>query len=356
MKKQKVYVIVACLLAILSVIAILYKKGTFNKSLDKNLSTVFAIQDTTEVSRIFMADMFGNKVLLTKEEGGWKVDNQKPASKHKVNDLLATLATIRVAQPISKPSQKSIIERLAVSSIKVEIYSIKPLFTLLGRPFFSKERLLKTYFFGDATQNNQGSYALVEGMSVPYIIYKPGFRGYVTPIFSPKPIDWYSQQVFNTKLTRIQSASFIDIENPDNSFFVVKAGPRTFTLLDAHKNVVLDYDTVLLINMLSEFRERNYEMFHPNLTESLKDSIIQFNFYKTISVTDVDNQTTLMNLYHMITVGELWQGGDLVEEIYHEFNKDRSYATFNDNTDEIYTIQFYHFDRQIQPLSYYLKR
>jgi len=356
MKKQKVYVIVACLLAILSVIAIVYKKGGFNKSDAQNLSTIFAIEDTSTITRIFMADMFGDKVLLTKNAEGWMVDQQRPASKHKINDLLATLGSIRVAQPIAKAGHQSIIEMLAVSSTKVEVYETKPLFTLFGRPFFTKERLLKTYFLGDATQNNLGSYALVEGMSAPYIIYKPGFRGYVTPLFSPKPIDWYSQQVFNTKLTRIQNASFIDVENPENSFFVEKSGPRSFTLLDAHKNVVLDYDTTLLINMLSEFRERNYETFYPNMENSFKDSIIQYNLYKIVSVTDVDNQTTTMKLYHMITVGELWQGGDLIEEIYHEFNKDRSYATFNENTDEIYTVQFYHFDRQIQPLSYFLKR
>jgi len=357
MKRQKVYVIVACLLAILSVIAIVYKKGGFNKSLDsKNLSTIFAIKDTTTITRIFMADMFGDKVLLTKNAEGWMVDHHKPASKYKMNDLLATLVSLRVAHPIAKAGHQSIIEMLAVNSTKVEVYETKPLFTLFGRPFFTKERLLKTYFLGDATQNNQGSYALLEGMSEPYIIYKPGFRGYVTPLFSPKPIDWYSQQMFGTKLTRIQNASFIDIENPENSFFVEKSGPRSFTLFDAHKNVILDYDTTLLVNMLSEFRERNYEMFLPNMPESLKDSILQLNFYKIISVTDVDNRTTTMKLYHLITTGELWRDEDLIEDIYHEFNKDRSYATLNDNTDEIYTIQFYHFDRQIQPLSYFLKR
>jgi len=358
MKKQKIYFIIACLLVILSIIAIVYQKGGFRKSYNsQKISTVFAIKDTAAITRIFMADMFGTKVLLTREAEGWFVDNHKPASSYQMNDLMATLISLRIAQPIARAAQRSITEALAVNSTKVEIYGMEPLFTLFGRPFFIRERLLKTYFLGDATQNNLGSYALLEGMSEPYIIYKPGFRGYVTPLFSPDPLDWYSQRIFGTKLTRIKNASFIDLENPENSFFVEKAGPRSFTLFDVHKNVVLDYDTLLLINMLSEFRERNYEMFLSGMPQPLRDSIIRSYLYKIISITDVNDQTTTMKLYYRIDETSLYDEDDnLIEETHYVYNLDRSYATINDNTDEIYTIQFFHFDRQIQPLSYFLKR
>jgi hypothetical protein len=357
MKRQKVYLILACVLAILSIFAIVYQKGGFKKSFStKKISTVFAIKDTTTITKMFIADMFGNKVLLTKTSEGWMVDNHKLAAPYKINDLLSTLTAVRVAQQISKAGHQTIIERLAVSSTKVEIYETKPLFKLFKYPFFTRERLLKVYYFGDATPTNLGSYALVEGLDEPYVIYKPGFRGYISPIFSPNPNDWYSQRVFNTKLTRIQNASFVDLETPENSFHVQKSGPRTFTLFDAHRQVISNYDTTLLINMLSEFRERNYEMFYPKMTQSSKDSIIKNNFFKVISVTDVDNKTTTMKLYHLIDTGSLFIDGDMIEEFYQEFNRDRCYATFNDNTDEIFTIQFFHFDRQIQPLYYYLRK
>jgi hypothetical protein len=227
---------------------------------------------------------------------------------------------------------------------------------IFGRPFFTRERLIKTYFLGDATPNSMGSYALLEGMSEPYIIYKPGFRGYVTPLFSTNPVDWYSHRIFDTKLTRIQHASFIDIENPENTFFVKKSGPRTFTLLDINKNIVPDYDTLMLVNMLSEFRERNYERFLHKISPSLKDSILQFNLFKIISLTDVDDQTTTLNLYHLFDRGELHIDGTLIDEVYSEINKDRAYAIINNNVDEFFTVHYYHFDRQIQPLSYFLKR
>jgi len=355
MKRQKIYVVIACILAVLSILAIVYKKGGFNKSMNSTkLYTAYAIIDTSTITRVFMADMFGRKVLLTREENGWMVDRHKPAASYKIRDLLITMNSIRVAKPIAKSGQQSILDMLAVSSTKVEIYETKPLFTLFEKPFFTRERLIKTYFLGDATPTSLASYALLEGMDYPCEVHKPGFRGYVTPQFVPDPIEWYSQLVFSTKLTRIQTASFIDIENSENSFFVEKAGPRTFNLYDSYKNLVSNYDTLMLIDMLSEFRERNYEVFIPNMPQTTKDSILQFNLFKIISVTDVNKKTTTMKLYHFIEWGDLFENEILMEENVPDYNKDRCYATFNDNTDEIFTVQFFQFDRQIQPLSYYL--
>ena len=357
MKKQNKYFIVALLLTILAVVAIVYKKGGFQKSLDyEKLSTAFAVQNTDAITRIFIANMFGNKVLLSSTEEGWIVDQQKPADMSKINDMLAILNAIQVAQPVAKPAQQSTIQRLSVNAIKVEIFAMEPLFSIFGHPFFIKERLIKTYFFGDATPTNLGSYALLEGMDEPYIIYKPGFRGYITPTFSPTPVDWYSPQIFGTKLTQIQKASFIDIENPTNSFYVEKSGARSFSLFDFQKNLVINYDTTLLINMLSEFRERNYERMLSDISQSEKDSILQLGYYKEISVTDVDNQTTTMKLYHMIDEGTLYQDDVVIEAKATQINKNRCYIIMNENTDEIFTIQFYHIDRQIQPLSYYLNQ
>ena len=108
--------------------------------------------------------------------------------------------------------------------------------------------------------------------------------------------------------------------------------------------------------MLSEFRERNYEMFLPKITSDEKKSIFQSGIFKTISVIDVDNQTTTMNLYHQIDSGALYQNDILIKEMHHTVNRDHCFAILNNNLEEIYTVQFYQFDRQIQPLSYYLTK
>ena len=356
MKRQKLYFIAACLLAVLAVFTLIAKKGGFNKSQNaQDLSTLFAVSDTSCITKIFMADMYENKVLLTKTAAGWEVDHTKPAAEYKIKDLLQTLIAVRVSHTVAKKAQQSIIKLLSIKSTKVEIYANTPLFSLFGRPFFTKERLLKTYYLGDATQNNMGSYALLEGMPEPYVIYKPGFRGYITPQFSADPVDWYSQRIFDTKLTRIQTASFIDFENPNNTFYVEKSGPRTFTLFDAQKNVVMDYDTLQLINMLAEFRDKNYEQLLFKMPPLRKDSILQSKCLKIISLTDIYDKTTTLKFYPLLH-SDLYEDADEIDEFYNTYSRERAYATINDNQNEIYTIQFYHFARQIQPLSYFLKQ
>jgi hypothetical protein len=357
MKRQKIYFVAACLFAILSILTIVHKKGVFKKSQSAaKLSEIFAVKDTSVITKIFMADMYQNNVLLTKTKDGWMVNQQRPASEYKVKSLLNTLNTVRVSHIVAKNAQQSTISVLAITSTKVEVYSTDPLFSIFGIPFFTKERLLKIYYLGDATQNSLGSYALLEGMQEPYVIYKPGFRGYVTPQFSPKSVDWYSPRKFETKLTRIQNASFVDMENPENTFFVEKSGPRTFSLFDYQKKIVNDYDTILLVNMLSEFRDRNYEQLLHNISTEKKDSILQSNYFRIISLTDIDNKTFTMKLFHLIYTTSLYDSDDnLLDDNYQNLSRDRCYAIFNDNMDEIFTVQYYHFDRQLQPISYFLK-
>ena len=38
------------------------------------------------------------------------------------------------------------------------------------------------------------------------------------------------------------------------------------------------------------------------------------------------------------------------------YNRDRFYAVLNGNKHNLVQCQYYHFDRQLQPLSYFLKR
>ena len=68
----------------------------------------------------------------------------------------------------------------------------------------------------------------------------------------------------------------------------------------------------------------------------------------------MDNNSTKISLYYMINeldTANYEYDYDFVEE----FNKDKFYATINDNTDEIVICQYFVFDRIIQPLRYYLK-
>ncbi len=356
MKKKStlIIIIVSAVLVVLCVVLVLWKTNVFSRNVELS-EDMFAIQDTSSVTKIFIADMHNNNVLFTKKNGIWMMSDTIPIVEEKMEALLATMQNIRVQQPISEKSKPNITRMMATAAIKVEIYENVPLFTIFKRGFFVKERKTKCYYMGPATQSNIGNYAILEGAEeMPCVVNVPGFRGFITPRFSPYAVDWISHRLFETKLTRIQKITVKDYENPAESFTVEKSGARFFNLFDAQHQQIEKYDTTKLINVLSEYRERNFESVVQDMTPELKDSIINHNLFKIITLQDVNGKVTELKLYRMDDNMDYYdENGDKIADIENYYNRDRCYGVLNNDTSTIYKIQYFHFDRVLQPLSYF---
>lgn len=358
-KKNLIYLIIAIVLILVSIFVVLYENGVFTDS--DNLgpqSKAFAIEDSSKVTKIFIADMFGDKVLLNRSSKGWMVNDSILAIQENVEELLSTMMNLTIRQSVPQKAQSNINMVLTTNSIKVEVYEKAPKFKLFGLKIAEKERKVKTFYMGPPTQDNMANFAYQEGMKESYIVHVPGFRGYVTAQFSPLPHEWVTHRIFETKITRIESLEVQDYESPEESFTVRKAGTRTFDLFDCNNNQIIDYDTLKLIDMLSEYRNKNFEYIESSISEQEKDSILQFNQFKTITLTDIDGNRTKMELYR-----KGFDENDAFLEIDNKrehqvshWDLNRFYATLNDNDNTLYVMQFFHFDRQTQPLSYFLDK
>ncbi len=353
-KRNIILLICAAVLAIGCLLLVLWKKNVFNKS-DLQVD-MFAVQDTATITRVFMADMHENTVLLTKTADGWRLSDTIPVIAGKVESLLSTMQNLRVQQPASKNSIENVNRMMAVSAIKVEIYENAPLFTLFKKGFFVKERRTLTYYMGPATQSNTSNYAILEGREdMPCIVYIPGFRGFVTPRYSPFAEDWISHKLFDTKLTRIQEVVITDYDNPAESFRIEKAGARFFHFYDGQGQMVAQYDTNKVINYLSDFRNRNYESVATEMAPDKRDSIIRSSRFKTIKVTDVNGKTDELTFYRMDSEYDYYDAsGNHIDDIEMLYNRDRCYATLNGDKRKLYRVQYYHFDRLLQPFSYFV--
>lgn len=357
-KKNVIYLIIAIVLVVISVFVILYENGVFRANGKSGpSSTIFAIEDTSRVSKIFLADMHGNTVLLTKTPHGWTVNDSLTAMPEKIGGILSTMQNIRVRQSVAKTAQNNVNSVLSINSVKVEIYEKKPLFTIFGIKFFDKERKTKSYYMGPATQDNVANFAYLEGTDEPYIVHIPGFRGFLTPQYSQFPLEWITHRIFETKITRIQTAEFKDFENPEESFRVEKTGPRFFDLYDYKNERIMDWDTIKMIDMLSEFRNKNFEYIETSLSREQVDSVLKFNLFKIITVTDVEGKTTEAKLYR-----RTYDGGISLSEFQDidpsefDWDLDRFYAIVDGDESTLYSMQYFHFDRQVQPLSYFLNK
>ena len=354
-KRNIILLTCAAVLAIGCVLLVLWKtKVIFNKS-DIQVD-LFAVKDTSTVTRVFLADMHENTVLLTKTEEGWRLSDTVPVIAGKIESLLSTMQNLRVQQPASKNSIENINRMMATGAIKVEVYENAPLFTLFKKGFFVKERRTLTYYMGPATQSNTSNYAILEGREdMPFIVYIPGFRGFVTPRYSPFAEDWVSHKLFDTKLTRIQEVVVTDYDHPEESFRIEKAGARFFHLFNSQNQRVAQYDTNKVINYLSDFRSRNYETIASEIEPDKRDSIIRNSLFKTIKLTDVNGKSDELSFYRMDSELDYFdENGNHIEDIEFLYNRDRCYAILTGNKKQLYRVQYYQFDRLLQPFSYFI--
>jgi hypothetical protein len=350
-KKNKLMLLIVLGLGIIALSLVLLKNtsGTMKKAYKD-----FAINDTASVTKIFLADKIGNEVLLSRNsEGFWMLNNSHLANQDNVNLLLFTMEHLAVWAPVSKSSHDNIIKRMAVVSTKVEVYQKAHLIDFWGIKLFERDRLTKTYYVGEPTMSNDGNMMLMEGSSQAFIVYLPGFRGFVSPRYSAYESDWRDHTVFKTRLPQIQEIKHENILEPEESFIVTKSGSRTFELTHLLSGKILpDYDTIKIIDHVSAFRKVNYEAMARNIEKDYLDSMPKFHFY-TLTLKDVEGKVTVAKMYHQpeLLITNYQKTNEQIEETH---NLDKFYLKIN-NEPDIYVAQFFVFDRLIQPLSYYLK-
>jgi len=346
--KRTTYFITAVLAAISCVFIYTSSKSTL-KSSAKN----FAIDDTSSVTKIFLSDKQNQSVTLEKQTSGvWLLNNTFNAKTELVSTLLKTMMQLEVKEPVSKAAHNNVVKRLASSGIKVEIYQRKYFIDFWGIKLFSHEKCTKTYYVGDATQNMMGTYMAIED-SDPYIVFIPGFDGFLFTRYSTKVDDWRDHTVFNLRLAQIKSITLEFPLNPELSYTVYNSGDRTFELTALQNQTkIADFDTMKVLELMSSFENVRYESSLNNLPQTRKDSVLKTVPYHILTITDKEGKSKSIQTYHMkANQGE-------VDEVTNEpvpYNRDRMYALINNKQDFV-MIQFYVFDNLIKPLPYYLKR
>lgn len=166
MKKNLPYFLVFAVLAMVSWYVWQQRgSGTLKVS-----ETAFGIEDTASVVKIFMADRQGKKLTLSRSVGGpWKLNQNRVPRPDAVHTLLETLRRWEVKTPVPRPSVQTVFRNLATLGVKVEVYFA--------------DQTKKVYYVGSGTPDMRGTYAMLEGSSLPYVLHLPGWEGYLSTRF-----------------------------------------------------------------------------------------------------------------------------------------------------------------------------
>jgi hypothetical protein len=345
MKKNKIVLLIVLALVILAVGLYLTNSSTTLRKSEAD----FAVEDTALVTKIFIADKNNNEVTLTRETSGiWMVNGEK-AQPEKIRGFLKTLSDLKVRNPVPIVARNNVITRMATLAKKVEIYQILPRINLFNVvTLFPREKLAKTYYLGDVTPDNQGTFMLMEGSESPYVVHIPGFRGFVAARYSALDYEWRDYTVFNAGIGDIESVELEFPEDPEQSYRVELTEDRDVKLYH-FGDPVPEFDTARILNFLTSFNDIRFEaLLNRQIDQHTIDSVLSTRPRTVLRLTTREGDLNEVKIYYKKGFAALYmEDGAALEP----FDLDRAYALVNDGKDFV-LIQYFVFDKVTRTLAY----
>lgn len=321
---KKTNLILVIVIIVLSAIAV-----TIYLSQNANSQTTlrdFAVQDTATVDKIFIVDKNNNSVLLERKENYWELNKTFKARRDFTNLLLETIKRIEVSSPVPQAKLDKVLKDLSVSGVKCEIYQ--------------NGKMAKTYYIGGVTEDNTGTYMILEGSDKPFVIRIPGFNGFLNVRYNADFKEWREKIIFNFAVQEIAKV-FVEYPNsPDESFIAVSEGNNKFNLLniDASK-VSFRFDTLKVKQYISSCKFVGFEAFLLDSIQKTKyDSLSQKPFVAKYTIEDIKGDKKSFKTYLRQNINKLLDDdGNL-----YEFDIDYLYGILDSK--EVVLVQYYIID------------
>jgi hypothetical protein len=330
--KKKIYVIIG-LIVVLGAAAVILVTRNSNSTINKELRD-FAVEDTAYVDRVFMVRKDNQSVMLERDGNHWVVNGKYPVRPDAIETLLKTLKRIRIKSPVSNSALDNTVRMLATRNTKVEVYHGK--------------KLLKTIYVGGPTQDQMGTFMMLEGSSVPFIIHIPGFIGYLSTRFFVDESGWRSTSIFNYNFPDIKAISVVNPSNPESSFKVGNPGGNRYELFHPDGTPVnARIDTTSIKFYISQFEKVNFEFFADSLPQNTKDSLLAAPPYRILTLDDNSGRVRKVVAWKRPGMGKLDDNGNPLK-----WDDERMWALLDDQTWVV--IQYYVFNSLFGDISKFI--
>ena len=177
----------------------------------------FAIKNPSEIGKIFIADRTGRTATLEWKNDAWIYNGQYPARPSAVQSLMETLTKLTVKSLPTTAAEAPMVKSLATAGIKVEIYD-------------RAGQRMKCYYVGGVTNDEQGTYMMMEGSERPYVTHIPSFVGQLRVRYLIGDDNWRDRTVFAEKPEAIQSVTVEYPQQKGESFRLEKVKEAEYTV------------------------------------------------------------------------------------------------------------------------------
>lgn len=220
----------------------------------------FGYEDTASVDRMVLKDESGNRIVLTREESRWVLNDSFQARPDAINILLETIKKVKVRAPISQQEMDRVLKNIISNHTLIEIYA--------------NGDMVRNYYVGGPDKEHTGTYMLMKGAQRPFLMHIEGFHGFLTPRYFTNTLEWRHRGVFEYDPYNITSIEVSYPAKPEKDFRIERSSTDDLEVFAGElMSPIQSIDSFMLSAYLSNYEMVHYESFEETKTENFLDSV-----------------------------------------------------------------------------------
>jgi hypothetical protein len=183
----------------------------------------------------------------------------------------------------------------------------------------------------------------------PYVVFIPGFKGYLQPRFITRENEWRDRLVINYTPPQLKEIRVTYFDQAMDSSFSITFLDQTNFKLKNKTGVELNYDMGKMRQYLIYFQNISYESLLSAKSSRLLDSLSQSAPFASIEVDTKDSKTASYRFFRKAYTGEV--NPEL--GVQFPYDPDRLFLNF-ENKKEWALIQYFVFGKLLITSNYFL--
>lgn len=247
----------------------------------------FAVEERSDISKIFLAYRNGKSFILEKKNNEWFVNDEYLVHPNIISNMLDVLTGVELKYIPPQAAYKNMVQDIAQLGIKVEIFD-------------ENNTKLKSYQVGGTTSGELGTVFIMENAIQPFVMELPNFEGSLRGRFLFDHVDQFRDRtVFEYEDQEISEISIVYPKDQKSSFKLTLEPEVRLTPISGN---VLPGEIIpgAIERFLRGFRDLDAEAFENQ--HELRDSIESLVPVAEIKVKDRSGKEKVVKLHSLIDV------------------------------------------------------
>jgi len=292
-------------------------------------NSAFSVDEKAEISKVVLYEK-DNKLVISRKEDEWVIDNKYEARDEAVHFLIQILKDMRVKSPVNSDTFEEEITKHNIEPVRVNVYT--------GR------RLRRSFFVYRTNSNKYGNIMKMKAFSKPFIMYIPGYEIDIGQYFTADKLFWQPFTVFDILPSEIAEIKVEHCHDTASSFYIIisEGNPSLFS---GDGSSITGWDSLKVRRYVSYFTYIPFESIETGLTTEKKREITESKPDYRIGVKKTDGTAVELNI---------WQRKKLDDNGKEITDTDRVWAKI-EGRDEILVMRYFDLDPVLKKLSYFMK-